>query len=407
MTAINVVLFRHSPRPVELWHLNGHDVIILAHESSRARYDSEPVVDEKMVRFLVDFEVPTLFKALRDIAQKYTIRSVSTLGEEDMMTAGFLEEFFVKGISEYVAGTLFKDKLFMRSALEGQIPQPKFRGLEEFIGTREQLLDEGFDLVKPRRDAGAKGVYLLKDIDDDEFETIPLTDYIAESFVQTQRMVTCDGFAVGYDVCHFYVHEYDATVLGSLATRDGIAVFTSKVYDESASLLKTLFDYSLLVLEIIGSCNRVNPFHFEWFISESGAPIFCEVGRRFGGMGIPRIARYAFDAPILEDYWSAMVGKEKMPTPLTGETLVYPKRRAICYARYRVKGEVIDVPTREDFSMAENAWIFVKPGDKFSENAKIVTDDAAILELIGTDAKDVQIKLAQACSILDERLLIQ
>lgn len=32
--AVNVVLFRHSPRPVELWHLNDRDAIILSHESA-------------------------------------------------------------------------------------------------------------------------------------------------------------------------------------------------------------------------------------------------------------------------------------------------------------------------------------------------------------------------------------
>lgn len=194
MDAVNVVLFRHSPRPVELWHLNDRDAIILSHESSSSRYKSVPPVDQSMVRFLVDFEVPTLFRAIREIAREHTIRSVSTLAEEDIATAGLLEEFFVTGVSEYAVGTLFKDKLFMRSALEGKIPQPDFRGLEEFTGTREQLLTEGFDIVKPRRSAGAQGVYLLDDIDDDEFAALPLCDYIAESFIQTPRMVTVDGF---------------------------------------------------------------------------------------------------------------------------------------------------------------------------------------------------------------------
>ncbi|WP_350350156.1 hypothetical protein ABS642_11405 [Microbacterium sp. A8/3-1] len=407
MTAVNVVLFRHSPRPVELWHLNHRDALILSHESSRARYNSDPAVDESMVRFLEDFEVPTLFRAIRDIAQKHTIRSVSTLGEEDMATAGLLEEFFVTGVSEYVAGTLFKDKLFMRSALEGQIPQPEFRGLEEFTGTREQLLAEGFNLVKPRRSAGAQGVHLLNEIDDEEFAAIPLGDYIAESFIQTPRMVTGDGFAVGHDMRHFYVHEYDATVLSSLDGRDGIAISTSKVYDESSDLLKALFDSSLRVLETIGSRDRVNPFHFEWFIPEDGVPVFCEVGRRFGGLGIPRIARYAFDAPVLEDYWAAMAGEAGTTPSLTRETLAHPRRRAICYARYRVKGEVISAPTSEDFNMAENSWIWAKPGDEFAENAGVVTDNAAIFEFIGTDAGDVEAKLAQARSILDERLVIR
>jgi hypothetical protein len=407
MSSVNVVLFRHSPRPVELWHLNNRDVVILSHESSRARYNSNPAVDLSKVRFLEDFEVPTLFRAIRDISQGRMISSVSTLGEEDMSTAGLLEEFFVTGVSEYVAGTLFKDKLFMRSALDGKIPQPEFRGLEEFAGTREELLAQGFDLVKPRRSAGAQGVHLLREIDDEKFAVIPLADYMAESFVQAPRMVTGDGFAVGHEVRHFYVHEYDASVLNSLHERDGLAIATSRVYDESPDLLKVLFDSSLQVLETIGSRGRVNPFHFEWFIPEDGVPVFCEVGRRFGGLGIPRIARYAFDAPVLEDYWAAMAGEPGTTPSLTRETLAHPRRRAICYARYRVKGEVISAPTSEDFNMAENSWIWAKPGDEFAENAGVITDNAAIFEFIGTDAGDVEAKLAQARSILDERLVIR
>lgn len=407
MVAVNVVLFRHSPRPVELWHLNNRDVLILSHESSRARYNSGPVVDESKVRFLEDFEAPTLFRAIRDIAQKHTILSVSTLAEEDMATAGLLEEFFVTGVSEYVAGTLFKDKLFMRSALDGKVPQPEFRGLEDFSGTREQLLTQGFGLVKPRRSAGAQGVHILNEIDDAAFVRIPLGDYIAESFVQTPRMVTGDGFAVGHNMRHFYVHEYDATVLSSLHGRDGIAISTSKVYDESPSLLKVLFDSSLRVLETIGSRDRVNPFHFEWFIPEDGVPVLCEVGRRFGGLGIPRLARYAFDAPVLEDYWAVVAGDAGTAPTLTRETLAYPRRRAVCYARYRVKGTVVSVPTSEEFDMAENAWIWAKRGDEFEENAVVVTDNAAVFEFIGTDAGDVEAKLADARSILDERLVIR
>ncbi|MGB4135320.1 MAG: hypothetical protein WA971_02080 [Microbacterium sp.] len=407
MSAVDVVMFRHSPRPVELWHLNDRDAIILGHESSRARYHSDPAVDESKVRFLDDFEIPTLFRAIREIAEAHAIRSVSTLGEEDMTTAGLLDEFFVTGVSEYAAGTLFKDKLFMRSALEGTVPQPRFRGLEEFTGTREDLLSSGYGLIKPRRSAAAQGVQLLDEIDDAQFAAMPLADYLAESFVDAPRMVTCDGFAVGYAVKHFYVHEYDAGVLSSLSGRDGLAIATSKIYDDSPALLGDLFEASSRVLETIGSQERVNPFHFEWFIPEGGEPVFCEVGRRFGGLGIPRIARYAFDAPLLEDYWAAM-SREAITAPsLTAEALLHPRRRAICYARYRVKGTVVAAPTSEDFDMAENSWIWAKPGDTFEADASAITDNAAIFEFIGTDATDVEAKLAQARSLLDHRLVIR
>ena len=57
--------------------------------------------------------------------------------------------------------------------------------------------------------------------------------------------------------------------------------------------------------------------------------------------------------------------------------------------------------------MAENAWIWAKPGDEFSENTGVVTDNAAIFEFIGADAEEVEEKLAQARSIIDERLVIQ
>lgn len=407
MNAVDVILFRHSPRPIELWHLNGRSVIILSHEHSRPRYRSDPAVDESMVRFLPDFEIPTLFRAVRTIAKEHAIRSISTLAEEDVATAGLLEEFFVSGLSEYAVNTLFKDKLFMRSALEGIVPQPSFRGLEEFTGTREQLISEGFSVLKPRRSAGAQGVYLLNEMDDTTFAEISLAECIAESFVESSRMLTSDGFSVGYDIRHFYVHEYDVMVLSSLGKCDGVAVKTSSAYDESPDLLKVLFDFSQLVLRAIGSGSHVNPFHFEWFIPEDGTPVFCEVGRRFGGMGIPRLVRFAFDAPMLEDYWATMVGGGQLGAPLTRDTLAAPQRRAICYARYRVKGKVVSAPTSEDFAMAENAWIWVRPGDEIPADAEVVTDDFGILEFIGSDAIDVEEKLTKARSIFDKRLVIK
>lgn len=405
---IDVVLFRHSPRPVELWHLNDLNVRILALESGRVRYFSAPKVNEEKVTFLNDFEVHTIFRAIRAISKAGPIRSISTLGEEDMDITGLLQEFFVSGLSDFAVNTLFKDKLFMRAALEGIVPQPAFRGLDEFTGTRTDLIDAGFGIIKPRRSAGAQGVTRLEDLTDEEFATLHLPGMLAESFVDAPRMVTGDGFAVGHEMQCFCVHEYDTGVLTSLKERrHGIALGTSRLYDESVETVKSLFDLSSRVIETIGSATKVNPFHFEWFIPAEGEPVFCEVGLRFGGMSIPRMVKYAFDYPLLEEYWAAMFSGRKVAIPLDRDHLDMPARRAICYGRYRRSGTVVSAPTPDDFPMAHNAWIWVKAGDEGGCDASAVTDNAGMVEIIGDEHEDVLAKLAMVEAIMEAKLVIE
>ncbi|MCB4208584.1 hypothetical protein [Arthrobacter sp. UM1] len=405
---IDVVLFRYSPRPVELWHLNDLNVRILTLESGRDRYFTEPKVDEEKVTFLEDFEVHTLFRTIRSIREEGPIRSISTLGEDDMDIAGLLQEFFVSGLSDFAVGTLFKDKLLMRAALEGVVPQPSFRGLSEFTGTRTDLIDAGFGIIKPRRSAGAQGVARLEDLTDEEFTALNLRELLAESFVDTPRMVTGDGFAVGHEMQRFCVHEYDAGVLSSLKERrHGIALGTSRLYDESVETVKTLFDLSSRVIETIGSSTRVTPFHFEWFVPAEGDPVFCEVGLRFGGMSIPRMVSYAFDCPLIEEYWAAMFSGRKAEQPLDRDHLDMPVRRAICYGRYRRSGTVVSAPAREDFPMAHNVWIWVKAGDEGGRDASVVSDNAGMVELIGDSHEDVLAKLAMVEAIMDEKLVVE
>ena len=407
----NVVLFRYSPRVVELWNLNNTNSIILANKSIKDKYDHSPIkVNEDIVRFIDNFDMSTLFREVSSIHKQEGIASVTSLSEEDVDKAGFLHSFFTKSKDEYSTSTLFKDKLYMRSALIDIVQQPKFVGLEESGLTKDELLEQGFNIVKPRSSAGSKGIYKLDSISDNDYKTLPVSEYMAESYVDSSRMLTCDGLAVGNEIVHFYIHEYDNMVLSSLTESSGLTIKTSTVYDEDPELLHTLFENTQKVINhFCCQSNVVNPFHFEWFIDSTKKPVFCEVGRRFGGMGIPRIIRYAFGQDILTDYWETLLSndnKEKLNI-VTSRNIKYPTLRAACYGHYKKSGQVLAAPTKDDFPEAENAWIWVKAGDIFESSSKIITDNSAIFELVADDDSELEKKLLRIQETMNTMLEYQ
>ncbi|QIS41249.1 ATP-grasp domain-containing protein [Clavibacter capsici] len=401
----HVVLFRHTPRAVDLWNAIAEDVVILGHEQVRHRYTSDSRIDLSKVRFLESFDLPVLMGALRELQETHELRSVSTLGEEDMDTAGFLHEFFVTGPSDFAVGTMFKDKLFMRSALQGVVPQPRFRGLTDFTGTLADLAGEGFGILKPRRGAGGAGVRRLSAMEGSDSVRHTITDErMAEEAVVSDRMLTCDGMAVGGEILHFYVHEYDEMVLDSLHAGSGLTISTSRAYVDEPALIQTLFALVHAALKTLtGASDAVTPFHFEWFVDEAGLPVFCEVGRRFGGLSIPRLCRYAFDATLLEDYWRAMRGESLRIVPLSAETLPRPRRFASCYAKYRTAGRVVTAPTPSSFPQADTAFVYVVEGD-ITSDATAVHEDAVILELTADTHDTLRAKLDEARAVVAREL---
>ena len=122
---MNLILFRYSPRVVELKYVDETKSIIIAPETLRRKYAEYQGVKAKVI-FLTMYTLPEIIKCINELNKSVEITSITSLSEEDMELVGFLEDFFLKKRSTFVVNTLFKDKYYMRSVLFGctEFPQP-------------------------------------------------------------------------------------------------------------------------------------------------------------------------------------------------------------------------------------------------------------------------------------------
>lgn len=405
-TGTHVVVYRYGPTSVELWELNRRaDVVIVAPAAMRSKYDQLGIEDEK-VHYIERFDLPEMARALKELREAGPILSVTTLAEEDLIAVAYLSERFTGAIGELRRAYQFQDKLYMRLAAEGACPQPRYRPLErETASTPEELISEGFGVVKPRREMGALGVRLLTDLPH-EVPVGETTDCLVEELVPHSRMLTCDGYAANGRIQRFYVHEYDAPVLESLGRLGTISLGTSEIYAQQPKLVTKLRDLCQSVLDSFDiSAVRVQPFHFEFFIDNEGEPVFCEVGGRFGGMSIPRLIRYEYGVNVLEEYWNILLGGQvEVPESDAPEE---PTKWARCLLKYGEPGRVVRAPSKDDFDFAESVWIYAVPGSTRSEGADRLTDNSLIVELVGRNPAELEALTDRTLAVINRTLTVE
>ena len=371
---MNLVFFRYNPRVIDLDFIADSNVIIIAPESQSAKYEdynlNVPVV------FISDYTLAGSVRMIREKFINQKIQSISTLAEDDMDWVGLLSDFFTGNFSASLHGKLFKDKYVMRSFLQGIVEQPVFSGVfsEKDIDNFWTIFDGNKALIKPRNSAGAHGI---KTIFRDEkiSESYFTGDFLIEGFVQQEKMMTGDGYAINGKIQRYFSHNYETMILESLSCGDKEAVTrTNVLYGSKKGQLKIIQARSLSekILKNFG-VKGVTPFHFEWFYDDkSDILTFCEVALRFGGADIPRLIEDAFKVDLLSEYWSNQFTTRKTINTEIQSELQLPTVISSCYMPYRGNGKLVETPSQEEFSWTESTLIFVKPGDVLKEPNSVV-----------------------------------
>ncbi|HGS1382775.1 TPA: carboxylate--amine ligase, partial [Streptococcus pneumoniae] len=95
---MHIVLFRYSARVVKLKYLYNRNVVIIAPEVQRKKYEDYLAEGNNLpkVIFLEDFILPNIILEIRRISQNTEVESITTLSEEDMDIVGFLNDHFVE-----------------------------------------------------------------------------------------------------------------------------------------------------------------------------------------------------------------------------------------------------------------------------------------------------------------------
>ena len=233
---MHIVLFRYSARVAKLDYLFGRDVTVISPDNQKQKYEDYSKDGHLLphVIFLEDFTLPNIVVEIRKISQNTEIESITTLSEEDMDIAGFLNDHFVERNTQSISNLLFKDKYFMRSFLVGVVNQPYFRLLESEndLSIFWDNCESSVAILKPRNGAGSNGIKKInrnENIDSVYFEK----NYILEEYVHIDKMITCDGYSIGNEIKRFYVHEYEELLFNSLSSSGYYLVKTSSLYNHN------------------------------------------------------------------------------------------------------------------------------------------------------------------------------
>ena len=381
---MHIVLFRYSARVVRLEYLYKKNVVIIAPESQKKKY--EAYLDEgyhlPKVIFLEDFILPNIILEIRKISQNTEIESITTLSEEDMDVVGFLNDHFVEKNTHSVSNLLYKDKYFMRSFLVGVVNQPYFRLLESEndLSIFWNNCKSSTAILKPRNEAGSIGIkkiYPNEKIDSTYFEKT----YIVEEYIDIDHMITCDGYSIGSEIKRFYVHEYEELLFQTLSSSGYYLVRTSSLYNDSEKFeyIERAMEECRKVLNIFSSNSEITPFHFEWFLELStGNMVFCEVGKRFGGGDIPQLIKDSHGVDVIKEYWDILTNPQVLREKNPSKVLSRPASISATFALYRSQGKVVEVPDKKELAWANKVYIFIKPNDYCQASENIVENSMLV-----------------------------
>ncbi|MFC8672363.1 acetyl-CoA carboxylase biotin carboxylase subunit family protein [Streptomyces griseorubiginosus] len=266
-----------------------------------------------------DLAYDTLLPHARRIAEAHgPLAGIVGVSEFDLLTAAALRATLgVPGWSTaYV--TRFRDKTVMKRWIGyAGIRVPRYLGLGADATAETVLAPEtglpGLPIVlKPRDGAASKGVRLVRSEAElaaalREIGPEALQGYEAEEYVEG-RIHHVDGIRSGGRFHFVTVSEYVNTCLDF----NGGTPLGSVLLDRGP-LRDQLTGFAADCLDALELWD--GPFHLELILTESGEPVFLEVGLRPGGAGVPFLHRDLFGIDLYCEAVRTTIG---LP-PLTDE----------------------------------------------------------------------------------------
>ncbi|WP_283688075.1 carboxylate--amine ligase, partial [Streptococcus dysgalactiae] len=339
---------------------------------------------------------PNLVSQIRMLSKKFLIESITTLSEEYIDWAGFLNDHFVEKNTKSVSNLMFKDKFYMRSFLKDIVAQPYFRLLESESDLKMFWENSCTNtaIIKPRRGAACTGIKKINKetiLDDSYFGD----HFMVEEFVGLKNMITCDGYAIGNSIKRFFVHDNVKLLLESLNSTNGYYLLRTSRFYSDTDLIRLIFFECEKVIKEFSVSDELTPFHFEWFVDPyKGQVVLCEVGKRFGGGDIPDLINDVYDINILKEYWQIMSSSNNIENIDYNETVKIPEKIAATFALYKQTGYVKILPDANELPWAESVYFTINIGDyiKASEN---IVENSLLVRFICNNEKEFQEKTEQ------------
>lgn len=358
-----------------IWEYNPN--IINIHQCSKITFiiptNKVNLYTEKSIKSLlkvnsIDFK--NIYLALKKEKDRgMNIEDIFTLQEEIMDWVGVLKSIFVSSKTG-VSDILFKDKYYMRSVVNGIVPEPDFFELKEETYSNIPIRE---GMIKPRKADSVKGIqYFNSPLQLSSLKNkngyFSNKDFLVEDYIHYDKMVTVDGYTDFNKHERFFSHEYN-NKLSEFKKNGYFTLHTNSFYYTHPELLEKLFSLTKTVLQALSIDKEITPFHFEWFYSKKNNTFtFTEAGKRFGGAKIPNLIKKSFGVDILKEYWQLQEGKL---TPFDCHAVSLPKCCATSYVQLingKKMNKSLKNKIKNEFYYNQNIPIGVKTAQPASIN---------------------------------------
>lgn len=231
-----------------------------------------------------EYETEAIVAAGLRLAERYPIERVVSYAESDVIAAARLRELLGLVGQTPASAVAYRDKALMRrhAAVAG-LPGPRSWCVEKSSQVRAFVHAYGIPVVvKPRMASGSVGVRVLDSHRAVEELPETLPNHIVEEYVPG-TVVHVDGLMVGGEPVFALPAVYtELGCLAHLADQGGGSSLLPPEHPWSAPLVEELWN----VVRTLPPADDLL-LHAEFFVSEGGAPVLCEIASRLPGHPIP------------------------------------------------------------------------------------------------------------------------
>jgi hypothetical protein len=234
------------------------------------------------VEYLPSFDEDGLLELrVLDLVGRFQFTRIFAQSEHDLTRAAHLREWLGIPGQSRDSVRAYRDKVYMKSLVEAAgVKVPSFAAISAPLDLLAFSSAHGFPVVvKPRAEAGGRGVRILHSMQEARaWLSAPFPgDYMAETFV-SGPLFHVDGLATSGRITFGCTSRYLNTCLGY---QDQLSL-GSFLLDPGDPLGERLLRATQQVITTLPATQHL-AFHAEFFLTEGGDIVFCEIAARPGG----------------------------------------------------------------------------------------------------------------------------
>ena len=294
----------------------------------------------KEARFYSDYDKSE--KVVLDVielSKRVKIDEIVALSEKDVLRAGKIRSFLgINGLDENQSWQ-FRDKVAMKDALSlAKIPVADYKPVYDVTDIISFAEKNDYKIViKPRRDAGSRGVTVIStksELEDHLLEAIYYlspnngSNLMVESFIEGE-LYHVDGIYHENQLISSFVSKYITSCLGFKESKPLVSLLVDET-DRFKEQIREVTEQCLDTLSKTSTCL----FHAEVFVDKDGQIFLNEIACRIGGAKIYPTIKNVCGYNLISEFLRIVSGStytkptNKVKT-LGGWVLIPPKEGVI------------------------------------------------------------------------------